>query len=98
MSSGMVKKLLVIANRLLNQMPQGKQTVSDEEILDSLLISEDPAFTTSELADMHGMTVEGMRGRLNSLAEENEIQQKKPGERSVIWWHPKDQSAPLLSQ
>lgn len=94
----MAGNLFVIANRIDVSMPQGKQTVSDNEILVSMMESDDPAFTTSELAEQHGMTAEGMRNRLESLAKAGRIKSKKPGERSVIWWLESDQFAPLSSQ
>lgn len=92
------RTFLVIAKDYLNRMAQGKRTVSDDEIIESFLDSPDPAFTTSELAAMHGMTTEGMRNRLEELQKKAPINYKKPGSRSVIWWHQEDEEVPLSSQ
>jgi len=67
-------------------MPQGKQTVSDPEILSQMENAEGPAVTASELADACGMSVEGMRNRLQALASRGAIGRKKTGHRTVIWW------------
>ncbi len=67
-------------------MAQGKRTVSDEEIIQQMKQSSDPAFTTSEIAEMVGMTPAGMRGRLESLKESGQVSKKKPSTRTVIWW------------
>ena len=67
-------------------VPQGKQTVQDHEIVKTMAGHEDPAFTTSELADMFGMTTEGIRRRLKKLAESGAVKYKKPTARTVIWW------------
>jgi len=72
-------------------MAQGKQTVTNQEIKDVMTESSDPAFTTSEIAAQFGLSVEGMRGRLEELAEKGEVLKKKPGPRTVLWWVREDQ-------
>lgn len=67
-------------------MPPGVKTVTDEEILTYMESSEDPAFTAAEIADAVGMTVEGVRNRLQELEKQDRIYSKKPGSRTVIWW------------
>lgn len=81
----------------MTDVPQGKQTVSDGEIVAAMSRHPDPAFTTSELAGMFDMTAEGIRRRLESLRERNEVYKKKPTERTVIWWVPADQSERMRS-
>jgi len=78
-------------------MVQGKRTVTDDEIVDWMRESPDPAFTTSEIAEVFDMTVEGMRNRLNDLADEGRIKVKKPGTRTAIWWIGAGQSLPVCS-
>ena len=79
-------------------VPQGKQTVTDDEIIETIASHPDPAFTTSELAEIFDMSTEGVRGRLNKLAEEGKIAKKKPTTRTVIWWVHSDESEDLLSK
>jgi hypothetical protein len=67
-------------------VPQGKMTVTDDEIVETMRSHPDPAFTTQELAGIVGMTPEGVRGRLATLAERGRVHRKKPTERTVIWW------------
>jgi predicted ArsR family transcriptional regulator len=45
----------------------------------------DSAFITSELAEIFGMTTEGMRVRLETLQEEERIYKKKSTEKGVVW-------------
>lgn len=79
-------------------VPQGKQTVTDNEIVETMNAHPDPAFTTGELAEMFGMTVEGIRHRLESLHDEGRIYRKKPTPRTVIWWVESDYSEAVLSK
>ena len=73
-------------------VPQGKQTVTDDEIVETMAGHDDPAFTTSELAGIFEMTTEGIRRRLKKLAEEEVVNYKKPTARTVIWWVYSDSS------
>lgn len=79
-------------------VPQGKQTVTDDEIIETMSSHPDPAFTTAELAEIFEMHAEGVRGRLNSLYESGEIARKKPTSRTVIWWVYSDESDAPLSK
>lgn len=81
----------------MTDVPQGKRTVSDDEITRKLREHPDPAFTTSEVADMLDMSTEGARGRLGDLFNEDEICRKKPTTRTVVWWVPEDQREPASS-
>ena len=79
-------------------VPQGKQTVTDDEIIETMRGHEDPAFTTAELAGLFDMTTEGIRGRLNDLARSGDVDYKKPTSRTVIWWVYSDESVDELSK
>lgn len=70
----------------MSDMPQGRRTVSDDEIVRFMEESPDPAFVTSEIADELEMSTEGARNRLENLRDEGRIHRKKPASRSVIWW------------
>jgi predicted ArsR family transcriptional regulator len=67
--------------------------VGDEEIMDELRQSPEPAFTTGELAERFNMSTQGMRNRLEALAEEGRLYRKKPSARTVIWWVDTDHGA-----
>lgn len=74
-----------------------RKTVTDDEIIRWMTESPEPAFTTAEVADNFDMTVEGMRGRLDSLREGEEVYRKKPTSRTVIWWTETDYDGSALS-
>jgi transcription initiation factor IIE alpha subunit len=78
--------ILFVIARSIEAMVQGKQTVTDEEITAVMRKSQDPAFTTSELAERLEMSTEGVRRRLNKLREDGRVHRKKPSSRTVIWW------------
>jgi predicted ArsR family transcriptional regulator len=78
-------------------MPQGEVTVVDEEIINAMRERDGPAFTTAEIASWFDMTTEGIRRRLNELAEEGAVEYKKPTTRTVLWWLPKKNGYPRSS-
>lgn len=78
-------------------MVQGKRTVTDDEIVEWMHESPDPAFTTPEIAEEFGMTPEGMRNRLKKLEEDGRIEVKTPGSQTKIWYVEKGQSLPVRS-
>lgn len=79
-------------------VPQGKQTVTDDEIVQTMAEHPDPVFTTAELADIFEMSSEGIRGRLNALEEQGCVCRKKPTARTVMWWVHSDESESELSK
>jgi len=79
-------------------MVQGKMTVDDNQIIEHMRQSGDPAFTAGELAEFFDMSTNGMRERLSQIKQNGEIQNKKPTARTVIWWHEADYSEPVLSK
>jgi len=81
----------------MRTMVQGKLTVTDKEIVRWMREQADPAFTTAEVADEFDMSDEGMRNRLQSLADEGRIECKKPTPQNVIWWVGNGQSLPVRS-
>jgi GTP-sensing pleiotropic transcriptional regulator CodY len=68
--------------------PGRKPTVSDDDILEVFQESEDPALTTSEVADKIGLGRRGAFDRLRQLSEEGSLEMKKVGETGAIWWSP----------
>ena len=75
----------------------GIKTVSDDEIIAGMRRCPEPAYTTGELADEFGMTTQGMRNRLESLAETGAVKKKKPSARTVIWWADSDHGSASFS-
>ncbi len=69
-------------------MAQGKQTVSDEDIISAFKSNEAPFITSIELANEFGMTRQWAHNRLQALHDAGTIKRKKSGPRNVIWWYP----------
>jgi len=78
-------------------MGQGKMTVTDDELVELMTERGDAAYVTSEIAEMTGMSKEGVRGRLEALAEERRIGFKKPNNRLVLWWPDENQGREAFS-
>lgn len=72
-------------------------TVEDDQIVEAMKEADDPAFITSELAEMFDMTTEGIRRRLETLEDSGRIYKKKPGTRTVIWWAKPDNDQSAFS-
>jgi len=82
------KNLLLQQNQ--NQdVAQGIMTVTDDEIIELLREQNDPAYNTSEIADMVGMTTDGVRNRLEDLRKAGRICRKDSSRRCTMWWLPK---------
>lgn len=68
-----------------------EETVTEQEMLKVFDYEDDPVLTASEVADglrrfgKH-MTPEGVRNRLEGMAEEGLVSRKKLGARAVGWW------------
>lgn len=67
-------------------MPQGKQTVSDQEILQLFEQVDDPFLTAGEVAEIVDMTRQGIHNRLQDLHDAGRLERKEGGHRTVIWW------------
>lgn len=68
------------------EMPQGKETVSDEEIIKAIDEHQDPFLAASEVSDMFDHTRQWAHIRLESLNEEGAVRKKESSRQSVIWW------------
>lgn len=71
---------------MCDKMPQGKKTVSDEELLSAF--SEVPGGfgSSKEIGEVVGMTRQGAHGRLSDLYEEGRVDKKKSSQRQAVWW------------
>lgn len=67
-----------------NTMARTK-SIEDDEILALFDEHEAPYMTAGELADVVGMSRQGMHDRLLALYESGQIDRKKTG-RTVGWW------------
>lgn len=70
---------------------QFEETVTDQEILKVFDYEDDPVLSASEVADglrRFGtqITSEGIRNRLEAMAEDGLVSRKKLGARAVGWW------------
>jgi predicted transcriptional regulator len=64
-------------------------TVTDDEIIKLLREQGDPAYSTSEVADMVGMTTDGVRNRLEDLEADGRLCRKNSSRQCTMWWLPK---------
>lgn len=67
-------------------MVNRRQKVTDAEILATFREHKDPVLTTSEVANSLPVGQRATYNRLQSLAEENQLEKKKVGARGIIWW------------
>lgn len=60
--------------------------LDDTEILQSIASHPDPVVTATEMADRLDYSADGMRNRLQELAEEGYIIRRDVGSRATVWW------------
>jgi repressor of nif and glnA expression len=70
---------------------QFEETVTDQEILKVFDYEDDPVLSASEVADglrrfEKQITSEGIRNRLEAMAEDGLVSRKKLGARAIGWW------------
>lgn len=70
----------------MTDMPQGRRTVTDEEIIRWMKTNDGPAFIAREVAEAFELSVESARERLEELRETGDVLRKKPSSRTVIYW------------
>ncbi len=68
-----------------------EETVTDQDILKVFDYEDDPVLTAPEVADGlqrfgKQITSEGVRNRLEQMAEKEMVSRKKLGARAVGWW------------
>jgi len=71
-------------------MPQGKQSATDDEIIEVMSEDGDPIHSAKEVAEMIGVTRQCAFNRLQQLKQEGRVRKKKSGARSVVWWPAND--------
>jgi len=75
---------------MTDDMPQGKKTVSDDEIVKRMREHKDPFLGAGEVAGMFDHTRQWAHSRLKGLNNQDRVRKKTAGKRSVIWWPEED--------
>lgn len=65
-----------------------KPQVSDDELLMVFEESADPVLTASEVAEHVSIQRRSVYDRLQKLQKSGELQSKKVGGRTTVWWYP----------
>jgi Fic family protein len=71
-------------------MKHGNKGVEDTEIIDVFASTDDPVLAAKEVADEIGMSRQGAGQRLRKLVDRGELQRKRPGHRTAVYWLPDD--------
>jgi len=68
-----------------DDMPSGKSTVTDDEIVKAICDHEHPVVTSGEIAEIFDHTRQWAHNRLNQLVDEGRVV-KKGRTRSAVYW------------
>jgi predicted ArsR family transcriptional regulator len=68
------------------------ETVSLGRVLDAVASHPDPTVSAREVGEMLGCSTDAARKKLIQLHEDERIERKKVGGRSVVWWLADDAS------
>ncbi len=63
------------------------ETVAPEEVQNVFDAVEGPVVTTTDVADVLGISTEAARLKLNDLVSDGVLRRRKTG-RTVVYWHP----------
>lgn len=77
--------MLLVKEYMSEDMPQGKQTVSDSQIIMAIKNHDDPFVRSKEIADIFEHSRQWAHERLDQL-EDDDLINKKGSSKSVIWW------------
>lgn len=69
------------------------ETVTPERVLDAMATHPDPTVTAREVGEAMGYSADAARKKLNQLHERGDVERKKVGGRSVVWWLTDEQRA-----
>lgn len=90
--------MVILLDRFVHHMSQGRddagrfeETVTEQDILKVFDYEDDPVLTAPEVAEGlqrfgKQLTPEGVRNRLEQMAEKGLVSRKKLGARAVGWW------------
>lgn len=62
--------------------------ITDDEILEVFISSDDPVLTASEVANKLSVGRRGMLDRLENLEQRGVLRSKSVGASSLVWWYP----------
>lgn len=62
------------------------ETVTPSRVLDAVATHPDPTVTAREVGEAIGCSTSAARKKLNELHERDDVERKKVGGRSVVWW------------
>lgn len=60
--------------------------VSVEEVMSAIALHPEPVVTASDIHEEIGLTPDGARERLKSLAKEGYLEVKRPGSSALVFW------------
>jgi len=69
------------------------ETVTPGRVLDAVATHPDPTVTAREIGERVGCSTDAARKKLNQLHERDDVERKKVGGRSVVWWLTDEQRA-----
>jgi len=71
------------------------ETVIPEAVLDAVATHPDPTVTAREVGEAIGCSTSAARKKLTALHESGDVERKKVGGRSVVWWLTDEQPSPM---
>lgn len=66
--------------------PGPKPSVTDEELIQVFLDSDDPVLSTKEVTDQVPLARRSVYDRLSALRAGGQLQAKQIGGRNTVWW------------
>lgn len=67
-------------------MPGRNPQVSPEEVMKAIAMHPEPVVTASDINEEIGLSRDGARERLKSLAEDGYLDVKRPGSSALVFW------------
>lgn len=75
--------------RVRDEDGQFAAEVDQDDVLDVFDAVDGPVVTTTDVADVLGITTESARGKLNDLVRDGDLRRRKTG-RTVVYWQVRD--------
>ncbi len=67
-------------------MPGRKPEAATEDVMKAIAMHPEPVVTASDVHEQIGLSKDGARERLKSLAEEGYLGVKRPGSSALVFW------------
>ncbi len=68
------------------------EEITDDDLQEAFETVRGPVVTTTDVADVLGISTEAARQKLNALVDTGELKRRKTG-RTVLYWHPSGNNA-----